>query len=171
MGFRELYVIRGGFRRKKYTFVYNRKLPCISIAQKFAYQIIYTTVPISWYCSTSHYTPSLVLKCFDLTQTKHSLTHGNTFSQERQSFVKSFYLVFYCFSDALKGKNGRFCIKKPIPPKNRVSNWKEKFLQLETYFFPVGRFFPPNWAFLLYVIMAFGVVPCNSVKILYFVFL
>lgn len=47
MGFGELYVIRGGFRRKKYTFVYNRKLPCISIAQKFAYQIIYTTVPIS----------------------------------------------------------------------------------------------------------------------------
>gem|GEM_PF-5477120 len=76
MGFGELYVIRGGFRRKKYTFVYNRKLPCISIAQKFAYQIIYTTVPISWYCSTIYYVPKLVLKCFVFSLTIHCHREG-----------------------------------------------------------------------------------------------
>lgn len=41
---------------------------------------------------------------------------------ERIIFVKSFYLTFYHFPDALKGGNGRFCIKKPITPKNRVSS-------------------------------------------------
>lgn len=66
MIFGELYVIRGGCRRTEYTFVYNRKLPCISIAQKFVYQIIYTTVPIGWYCSTIYYLPKLVLKWYNL---------------------------------------------------------------------------------------------------------
>ena len=80
MGVGELYVIRGGFRRKKYTFVYNRKLPCISIAQKFAYQIIYTTVPISWYCSTNWLVLQYHLLCTKVGTEMLCLALDNTLS-------------------------------------------------------------------------------------------
>ena len=128
--FGELYVI--GWRDKKRThirtssaiglFFYATKSLRTSLLT-LQYQLLYTKVGTEMLC----------------------LSLDNTLSQGRVSFVKPFYLYFCCISEVLNGENGRKCYKKSTTPKNKVSSWEKIILQLETYFFPTGRFFPPNW--------------------------
>ena len=68
-------------------------------------------------------------------------------SQSPPPIVKYFYFFISRTPRPKAQKNMKKQTKIAITPKFQVSNWENKFFQLETYFFPTRHFFPPNWTF------------------------
>ena len=66
--------------RKEWTFAHNRQMPHISIVQKFAYQLTYTAVPISWNSSTNRLVMQYQFMMYQVGTAMQWLGSGNTLS-------------------------------------------------------------------------------------------